>query len=127
MSENKKDMKALFKIGYGLYVVTSNDGTKDNGLIVNTVMQVTSSPERVAVAINNMPSSVIPKPIKPIMLKIAKPFFECASSLFFTARKTNFTDKIQFTTNPVQKPNAVAMIKEITFHTPPPKLAGSSH
>lgn len=52
MSENKKDMKALFKIGYGLYVVTSNDGTKDNGLIVNTVMQVTSSPERVAVAIN---------------------------------------------------------------------------
>ena len=52
MSEIKKDMKALFKIGYGLYVVTSNDGGKDNGLIVNTVMQVTSSPERVAVAIN---------------------------------------------------------------------------
>ena len=52
MSENKKDMKALFKIGYGLYVVTSNDGKKDNGLIVNTVMQVTSSPERVTVAIN---------------------------------------------------------------------------
>ena len=33
---NKKDMTALFKIGYGLYVVTSNDGNKDNGLIVNT-------------------------------------------------------------------------------------------
>ncbi len=45
-------MKALHKIGYGLYVVTSNDGKRDNGLIVNTVMQVTSSPERVAVAIN---------------------------------------------------------------------------
>ena len=52
MSETRRDMKALFKIGYGLYVVTSNDGTKDNGLIVNTVMQVTSSPERVAVTIN---------------------------------------------------------------------------
>ena len=52
MSEIKRDMKALFNIGYGLYVVTSNDGKKDNGLIVNTVMQVTSSPERVAVAIN---------------------------------------------------------------------------
>ena len=52
MSENKKDMKALHKIGYGLYVVTSNDGKRDNGLIVNTVMQVTSSPERVAVAIS---------------------------------------------------------------------------
>ena len=52
MSDIKKDMKALFKIGYGLYVVTSNDGKKDNGLIVNTVMQVTSSPERVTVAIS---------------------------------------------------------------------------
>lgn len=50
--EGKYDMKALFKIGYGLYVVTSNDGTKDNGLIVNTVSQVTSSPNRVAVCIN---------------------------------------------------------------------------
>ena len=30
---NKHDMTALFKIGYGLYVVTSNDGTRDNGLI----------------------------------------------------------------------------------------------
>ena len=34
---NKNDLTALFKIGYGLYVVTSNDGKKDNGLIVNTV------------------------------------------------------------------------------------------
>ena len=49
---NKNDMNALFNIGYGLYVVTSNDGTKDNGLIVNTVTQVTSTPNRVAVTIN---------------------------------------------------------------------------
>ena len=49
---NKKDLTALFKIGYGLYVVTSNDGTKDNGLIVNTVSQVTDNPNRVAVCIN---------------------------------------------------------------------------
>ena len=46
------DMTALFKIGYGLYVVTSNDGAKDNGFICNTVMQLTSTPARVAVAIN---------------------------------------------------------------------------
>ncbi len=51
---DKNDMTALFKIGYGLYVVTSNDGTKDNGLIVNTVTQVTSTPNRVAVCINKM-------------------------------------------------------------------------
>ena len=49
---NKKDMTALFRIGYGLYVVTSNDGKKDNGLIVNAVSQVTDSPNRVAVTIN---------------------------------------------------------------------------
>ena len=49
---NKNDLTALFNIGYGLYVVTSNDGTKDNGLIVNTVSQVTDSPNRVAVTIN---------------------------------------------------------------------------
>jgi len=49
---NKNDLKALFNIGYGLYVVTSNDGKKDNGLIVNTVTQVTNTPNRVAVTIN---------------------------------------------------------------------------
>ena len=49
---NKNDLTALFKIGYGLYVVTSNDGKKDNGLIVNTVTQVTNSPNRIAVTIN---------------------------------------------------------------------------
>ena len=49
---NKNDLTALFKIGYGLYVVTSNDGTKDNGLIVNTVTQLTDNPNRIAVNIN---------------------------------------------------------------------------
>ena len=49
---NKNDLSALFNIGYGLYVVTSNDGAKDNGLIVNTVSQVTNTPNRVAVTIN---------------------------------------------------------------------------
>lgn len=49
---DKNDLTALFKIGYGLYVVTSNDGKKDNGLIVNTVSQVTNTPNRVAVTIN---------------------------------------------------------------------------
>ena len=50
--EKKVDPKALFRIGYGLYVVTSNDGKKDNGLIVNTVIQLTDQPNRVAVNIN---------------------------------------------------------------------------
>ena len=49
---NKNDLTALFNIGYGLYVVTCNDGKKDNGLIVNTVTQVTNTPNKVAVTIN---------------------------------------------------------------------------
>ena len=46
------DPTALFNIGYGLYVVTTKCGQKDNGLIVNTVTQVTDTPNRVAVTIN---------------------------------------------------------------------------
>ncbi len=49
---SKIDPKALFNIGYGLYVITSRDGDKDNGLIVNTVSQITNEPLTVAVAIN---------------------------------------------------------------------------
>ena len=49
---NKNDLTALFNIGYGLYVVTSNDKKKDNGLIVNTVTQLTNTPNRIGVTIN---------------------------------------------------------------------------
>ena len=52
MENQKIDPSALFQIGYGLYVVTTKDGTKDNGCIVNTVMQVTSNPQQVAVGIS---------------------------------------------------------------------------
>ena len=49
---NKNDLSALQNIGYGLYVLTSSDGKKDNGMIVNTVAQVASSPNLIAVCIN---------------------------------------------------------------------------
>ena len=48
------DTKALFNISYGLYVVTSKLGEKHNGLIVNTVMQLTDTPNRVGVCINKV-------------------------------------------------------------------------
>ena len=51
-TENKIDSVAFNKLGYGLYAVTLNDGKKDNGLIVKTVMQVSLSPLRVAVSVN---------------------------------------------------------------------------
>ena len=52
MNNEKTDLSALFNIGYGLYVVTSNDGKKDNGLILNSIMQLTSSPAKIGVTIN---------------------------------------------------------------------------
>ena len=46
------DTNALFKIGYGLYVLTANENGKDNGCIINTVMQVTSNPIQIGIAVN---------------------------------------------------------------------------
>lgn len=46
------DNKAMFKIGYGLYVLTASDNGKDNGCIINTAMQVTSTPNRISVTVN---------------------------------------------------------------------------
>ena len=46
------DNKVLFNIGYGLYVLSANEGEKDNGCIINTVMQVTSDPLQIAIAVN---------------------------------------------------------------------------
>lgn len=50
--EPKMDPTALYKIGYGLYVVTCFDGKKQNGQIANTVSQVSSNPNRIAVNLN---------------------------------------------------------------------------
>jgi len=46
------DLKALYKLGYGVYVVTSKKDNRINGQIANTVFQVTSEPPTVAVSIN---------------------------------------------------------------------------
>ena len=43
---------ALFKIGYGLYILSAREGEKDNACIVNSFMQVTSNPLQVAICVN---------------------------------------------------------------------------
>ena len=45
------DNKAMYRLSYGLFVVTARDG-KDNGCITNTVMQVTTTPNRITLAVN---------------------------------------------------------------------------
>lgn len=46
------NLKALHKLSYGMYIVSSKSGEKFNGQIANTVFQVTSEPPTVAVSIN---------------------------------------------------------------------------
>ena len=46
------DPKSMFKLTYGLFVVTAKEGTKDNGCITNTAAQVTSDPNRISLAVN---------------------------------------------------------------------------
>ena len=60
------DPSALFRIQYGLYCLTTNDGTQDNGCIVNTPLQVTSTPQRVAVTVSkqNYTCDIIQKTAK---------------------------------------------------------------
>ena len=43
---------ALFKLSYGLFVLTAKDGAKDNGCIINTAAQLTSSPLRISITVN---------------------------------------------------------------------------
>ena len=43
---------ALFKLSYGLFVLTAREGDFDNGCIINTVSQVTSSPNRISITVN---------------------------------------------------------------------------
>lgn len=46
------DRKAMYKLTYGLFILTAKEGEKDNGCIVNTVTQVTTEPNRITVAVN---------------------------------------------------------------------------
>ena len=46
------DNAALFKLSYGLFVLTAQQDGKDNGCIINTAMQITDDPKRIAVAVN---------------------------------------------------------------------------
>lgn len=46
------DKQAMFRFGYGLYVLTTAEGQFDNGCIINTAIQVTSAPNRILIAVN---------------------------------------------------------------------------
>ena len=51
-NDNAVDNAALFKISYGLYVLTAKDGDRDNGCIINTAQLLTDTPRRITIAVN---------------------------------------------------------------------------
>ena len=46
------DNKAMYKLSYGLFVLTSKAGDRENGCITNTAIQVASEPNQISFAIN---------------------------------------------------------------------------
>ena len=46
------DKKAMYKLSYGLFVLTAKDGEKDNGCIVNTAIQAASAPNQISICVN---------------------------------------------------------------------------
>lgn len=48
------DNKAMYKISYGLFLLSATDGKKDNGCITNTVQQITTTPNRITVCVNKL-------------------------------------------------------------------------
>ena len=46
------DQKVMYALSYGLFVLSARQGDKDNGCITNTAIQVTSEPNRIAIAVN---------------------------------------------------------------------------
>ena len=46
------DKKAMYKLSYGLFVLTARDGDKDNGCIINTAIQAASTPNQISICVN---------------------------------------------------------------------------
>ena len=90
------DNKALYNIGYGLYVITTNDGSKHNGMICNTVTQLTSTPLMVSVTINksNYTCETVQKTgiMNVNCLTIATPFSVFEKYGFASGREVNKFD-----------------------------------
>ena len=46
------DRKAMYKLSYGLFVLTAKEDEKDNGCIINTAIQAASEPNQLSICVN---------------------------------------------------------------------------
>ena len=109
------DNKVLFNISYGLYVLTANEGEKDNGCIINTVMQVTSDPLQIAIAVNkkNYTNEMIQK-TKKFNVSILSESAKFALFEHFGFHSGRDTDKFADFFDTKRSPNGVLYITQNT-------------
>ena len=48
------DKKAMYKLSYGLFVLTAKEDSKDNGCIINTAIQAASEPNQLSICVNKL-------------------------------------------------------------------------
>jgi len=97
----KKIERAVFRdLSYGLYIVTSGSEGRLNGQVVNTVIQVTSEPPRVAVIINkkNLTHEFIlkSKVFSAAVLEVSTPMTFLGTFGFRSGRDINKLSKVAF-------------------------------
>lgn len=107
----KIETNAMFKVPYGLFVLTSKVGEKDNGCIINTVTEITNSPLRISIAVNkaNYTHDMIKKTkeFNISVLNIDTPFHIFEQFGFHSGRDT---DKFADGTNQKRTDNGICYI-----------------
>ena len=113
------DVKTLYKLSYGMFVVCSKNGDKVNGQMATTVFQITSEPPTIAVSINrsNLTHSYIDasKMFTASILGITTPLSFIGGFCFRSGRDVNKLEKIEYklgvTGAPVILDNTVAYVE----------------
>jgi flavin reductase (DIM6/NTAB) family NADH-FMN oxidoreductase RutF/flavodoxin len=115
VASNAVDIKTMFKLSYGLFVLTAKDGAKDNGCIINTVIQITEKPLRVTIAVNkaNLTHNMILKTgeFNISILTESTPFRIFERFGFHSGKDT---DKFSGDTNNVRTTNGLRYLPEYT-------------
>jgi len=106
---------AMFKIGYGLYVLTARENGFDNGCIINTVTQVTATPNRITVAVNKANKThdmILATGEFNVSILTESASFDIFKSFGFRSGKD--TDKFSDFSNTARSSNGIYYIKETT-------------
>ena len=109
------DKKAMYKLTYGLFVLTANENGKDNGCIINTAIQAAGDPNQVSISVSkqNYTHDMIVRTGKFTVSSITE---KADFSLFkrFGFQSGKYTDKFQGFDGWMRGINGVTYITEST-------------